>query len=181
VLSIRCILSPIDAKIKAISARPHMPIPTVKDSINVKFSNRAMPPPYGPNIGIVSGLNHRPQYLNSMYSIMLNVEDKQITNKFALFNLGFRPFFIGAVLFAVLSMLCWMLIYVFNFHVPLRTLSPLSWHAHEMVFGYSMAVIAGFLLTAVKNWTGIQTLSGSSLLFLFLTWVAARILAFTIG
>jgi len=110
---------------------------------------------------------------------MLDVESQQITNKFALFNLGFRPFFIGAVLFAVLSMLYWMLIYVFNFHIHLKTLSPMSWHAHEMVFGYSMAVIAGFLLTAVNNWTGIRTLSGSSLLFLFLTWMAARLLAFT--
>jgi len=109
---------------------------------------------------------------------MLDVEEQQFTNKFALFNLGFRPFFIGGVLFAILSMLSWMLVYVFNYHIHLKTLSPMSWHAHEMVFGYSMAVIAGFLLTAVNKWTGIRTLSGSSLLFLFLTWMAARLLAF---
>lgn len=108
-----------------------------------------------------------------------NVEVQKITTALALFNLGFRPFFIGAILFAVLSMLGWMLNYVFNFQLDLKTLAPMSWHAHEMVFGYSVAVIAGFLLTAVKNWTGIQTLNGPSLLALFLVWIAARILAFT--
>jgi len=72
-----------------------------------------------------------------------------------------------------------MLIYVFNFQLDLKTLSPMSWHAHEMVFGYSVAVITGFLLTAVKNWTGMQTLNGPSLLALFLIWIAARIFAFT--
>ncbi len=51
-----------------------------------------------------------------------------------------------------------------------------QWHAHEMVYGYSVAVIAGFLLTAVKNWTGEQTLYGPGLCGLFLLWVVARIL-----
>jgi len=55
----------------------------------------------------------------------------------------------------------------------------MTWHAHEMIFGYSIAVVAGFLLTAVKNWTGIQTLHGYPLLFLFLLWVLARILPFS--
>jgi uncharacterized protein involved in response to NO len=100
-------------------------------------------------------------------------------SKFALFNLGFRPFFLGAGIFAVLSMLCWMLIYIFNVQSSLTTLTPVSWHAHEMIFGYGMAVIAGFLLTAVKNWTSRQTLNGNLLLLLFLTWVAVRILPFT--
>jgi uncharacterized protein involved in response to NO len=52
----------------------------------------------------------------------------------------------------------------------------MSWHAHEMTFGYGMAVIAGFLLTAVKNWTGVQTLHGIPLLLLFLLWLTARLL-----
>ena len=114
-----------------------------------------------------------------MRNNVLSIEGQQITNKFALFHMGFRPFFLGAGLFAVLSMLCWWSMYVFNFQIPLKTLSPASWHAHEMVFGYCMAVIAGFLLTAVKNWTGIQSLNGPFLLSLFLIWLAARILAFT--
>ncbi|MCR1348121.1 NnrS family protein, partial [Acidithiobacillus ferrooxidans] len=53
------------------------------------------------------------------------------------------------------------------------------WHAHEMIFGYSMAVAVGFLLTAVKNWTGHQTLRGYGLLLLGLFWLMARIMPFT--
>lgn len=55
-------------------------------------------------------------------------------------------------------------------------LSIFQWHAHEMIFGYSLAVIAGFLLTAVKNWTGIQTLYGIRLFTLFILWATARFL-----
>jgi len=95
--------------------------------------------------------------------------------KFPVLNLGFRPFFIGAALFSVLSMLAWMGIYVFGWNWQ-PGLPAMSWHAHEMVFGYGMAVIAGFLLAAVKNWTGVQTLYGIPLLLLFLTWLTARVL-----
>lgn len=104
-------------------------------------------------------------------------EEIQAANRFALFNSGFRPFFLGAALFAVFSMIYWMCIYVFNFSPHLISFSPVLWHAHEMVFGYSIAVITGFLLTAITNWTGIQTLHGPSLLILFLLWIMARILA----
>ena len=99
--------------------------------------------------------------------------------KIALFNLGFRPFFLGAGVFAIISMLLWLFVYILNFQSSLRTFSPVSWHAHEMIFGYSVAVIAGFLLTAVRNWTNRPTLNGPSLLSLFLTWITVRILAFT--
>lgn len=90
---------------------------------------------------------------------------------------GFRIFFLGAAVYAVLSMLVWLWFYVAlgNIFVAM----PLTvWHGHEMVFGFAMAVVAGFLLTAVMNWTGIQTLNGWPLLCLFLLWAAARILAF---
>ena len=93
----------------------------------------------------------------------------------AILNLGFRPFFAGAAIFSVLSMLYWMAVYVLAWHW--QTALPAStWHAHEMVYGYGMAVIAGFLLTAVRNWTGVQTLHGIPLLLLFLLWLAARLL-----
>jgi len=95
--------------------------------------------------------------------------------KFPVLNLGFRPFFIGAALFSVLSMLVWMGMYVFGWSWQ-PALPAMSWHSHEMVFGYGMAVIAGFLLAAVKNWTGVQTLHGIPLLLLFLSWLAARLL-----
>ena len=98
------------------------------------------------------------------------------TGNNAVLNLGFRPFFAAAAVFAVFSMTVWMGVYVFGGQWPLAGLSAVSWHAHEMLYGYGMAVIAGFLLTAVKNWTGVQTLHGMPLLFLFLLWLTARVL-----
>jgi uncharacterized protein involved in response to NO len=69
-----------------------------------------------------------------------------------------------------------MAVYVFQLSLPLQNLSPSQWHAHEMIYGYSMAVIAGFLLTAVRNWTQIQTPHGSALAVLFSFWAIPRIL-----
>lgn len=107
----------------------------------------------------------------------------------ALFNLGFRVFFAGAGFLAVISISAWLLVYAFiNDYLPEITIldltqfkpfSPFQWHAHEMIYGYSLAVIAGFLLTAVKNWTGIQTLHGYPLALLFASWVIARLLWLT--
>jgi uncharacterized protein involved in response to NO len=93
-----------------------------------------------------------------------------------LFNLSFRPFFLGAGIFSVLSISLWSAIYLFQVSLPIQSLSVSQWHAHEMIYGYGLAVIAGFLLTAVKNWTGVQTLAGKPLLFLFSLWAAARLL-----
>lgn len=97
-------------------------------------------------------------------------------NKFALFNLGFRPFFLGAGVFAIISIVWWMLIYNTQNFVQISPISNSQWHAHEMLYGYGMAVVAGFLLAAVKNWTGRQTLYGKPLMGLFLLWCVARIL-----
>ena len=90
-------------------------------------------------------------------------------------SLGFRPFFIGAGLYAVLSIGLWMAVFLFSMPLPLTSVSIIEWHIHEMIYGYSIAVIAGFLLTAVRNWTGIQTLHGSGLLILLALWMLARI------
>jgi len=100
-------------------------------------------------------------------------------NSFALFQLSFRPFFLSAGLFAVLSISYWMLIYLFNYELSLSGMSTSQWHAHEMVYGYGMAVLAGFLLTAAKNWTGVQTLHGKLLMLLFASWALARGLLFS--
>ena len=94
----------------------------------------------------------------------------------ALFNLGFRPFFLGAAWFAVISMALWMAVYGFHYPLALDRISASQWHAHEMLYGYAIAVIAGFLLTAIRNWTGIATLSGLPLAFVFSLWLAARLL-----
>jgi uncharacterized protein involved in response to NO len=91
------------------------------------------------------------------------------------FSLGFRPFFIGAGLFGLLGIALWMAVFTFNLPLPVEHVSMVEWHAHEMIYGYSLAVIAGFLLTAVRNWTGIQTLHGTGLLILLGLWLAARI------
>ena len=114
---------------------------------------------------------------------MLNIETKQIPKPFALLNLGFRPFFLAAGGFATIAMLIWMGIVVFGWSIQPYG-SARIWHAHEMIFGYSLAVIAGFLLTAVKNWTNIQTPHGLPLAAIFLLWLAGRVLPFfsnTIG
>ena len=95
---------------------------------------------------------------------------------FALFNLGFRPFFLGAAIFAVLSIASWMAVYTSYSDIQISNIIPSQWHAHEMLYGYGMAVVAGFLLTAVKNWTGVQTPHGKPLLVLFALWCVARVL-----
>jgi uncharacterized protein involved in response to NO len=100
-------------------------------------------------------------------------------SQFALFNLGFRPFFLGAGAFAIVSIAFWAVIYLSRFTLPLVNITPSQWHAHEMIYGYSLAVIAGFLLTAVKNWTGIPTLGRQGLIILFSCWLAVRLLWLT--
>lgn len=100
-------------------------------------------------------------------------------NQFALFNLGFRPFFLAAGAFAILSIALWTVVYLFQVSLPLVNITPSQWHAHEMIYGYSLAVIAGFLLTAVKNWTGIHALGRQGLIVLFSCWLAVRLLWLT--
>ncbi|MDZ7841834.1 MAG: NnrS family protein [Gammaproteobacteria bacterium] len=109
---------------------------------------------------------------------MIELEIQQPTaprNGVSVLNLGFRPFFIGAMVFAVVTVAVWTLVYTLAVPVPFDGVSPFQWHAHEMIYGYSLAVIAGFLLTAVRNWTGRDTVNGVPLLALFCLWAAARV------
>ncbi|MFZ0106335.1 MAG: NnrS family protein, partial [Thiobacillus sp.] len=89
------------------------------------------------------------------------------------FALGFRPFFLAAGIWAVLLMALWIGILLGR--IDLGGWSPLVWHGHEMLFGFAVAVIAGFLLTAAQNWTGIRTPSGAPLAALFMLWLAGRL------
>lgn len=98
------------------------------------------------------------------------------SNKFSLFNLGFRPFFLGASIFSIISISLWSLIYLFQISPAIVLISDSQWHAHEMIYGYSLGVITGFLLTAIKNWTGIQTANGKPLMLIFAVWAMARLL-----
>lgn len=92
------------------------------------------------------------------------------------FRLGFRPFYIGTALFACLAIPFWVALFLG--HLSLATpVPPLLWHAHEMLFGFAAGVVVGFLLTAVKAWTGVQTPRGPILAGLILLWLAARIAA----
>jgi uncharacterized protein involved in response to NO len=101
---------------------------------------------------------------------------KQPINGFALFQLGFRPFFLGGTVFAVVSITWWLLSLLQFTPTPLLNTSASQWHAHEMLYGYGMAIIAGFLLTAVKNWTNLPTPTKLPLALLFGSWLLARIL-----
>lgn len=116
---------------------------------------------------------------------MLNIEgtvtDSKTDTDFGppLVRRGFRPFFLGAGIFAVISMATWMAVFVLGKPILFTGMNAYQWHAHEMFFGYTMAVVAGFLLTAIQNWTGISLLRGKPLAFLFLLWLLARILPFS--
>lgn len=97
--------------------------------------------------------------------------------RFALWELGFRPFYLLASVFAALSIALWALQFAgWLGHAYLN--GPL-WHAHEMVFGFVLAVIVGFLLTAGSNWTGRPTLKGPPLAALAALWLLARVLVLT--
>ncbi len=90
-----------------------------------------------------------------------------------LLALGFRPFFLAAGVWALFSLLVWLA--MLNAWLPFNVYyGATAWHAHEMLFGYAAAVIAGFLLTATRNWTGMPTASGAELAGLVLLWLAAR-------
>jgi uncharacterized protein involved in response to NO len=86
---------------------------------------------------------------------------------------GFRPFFLLAAVFAALIVPIWLLALAGVVH-PEGYLEPMIWHAHEMVFGYAVAVIAGFLLTAVATWTARETASGAPLIGLATLWLLGR-------
>ena len=91
----------------------------------------------------------------------------------ALFSYGFRPFFLGAAIWAALGMLLWLPQYFGELTLP-TAFGPLDWHIHEMIYGYVGAVIAGFLLTAIPNWTGRLPVNGMALAGLAGLWVAGR-------
>lgn len=95
----------------------------------------------------------------------------------ALFALGFRPFFLLSGLFAIFSIALWVPMFV-GWLPPNSYYGPIGWHSHEMIFGYSAAVIAGFLLTAARNWTQMATAQGWTLVALALIWGFGRILPF---
>lgn len=92
----------------------------------------------------------------------------------ALFSYGFRPFFFCGAIWSVACIVLW--IPQFRGELSLRTAySPLDWHIHEMLYGYVAAVIAGFLLTAIPNWTGRLPICGAPLAALAALWLSGRL------
>lgn len=113
---------------------------------------------------------------------MLKIEDSQSPAKsastgFALWYLGFRPFYLLASSFAALSIVLWVCQY--TGHLPASYVRNPAWHGHEMLYGYTLAVVAGFLLTAVRTWTGKPTPTGVPLIALAALWLAGRVLVLT--
>lgn len=106
---------------------------------------------------------------------VLQIEERKAPKRFALFDLGFRPFFLLASLYAVVAAGLWLAVYFFSAPLVPPGMPSTYWHAHEMVFGYGFAVVAGFLLTVVHNWTGIQTIQNAKLAALAGLWLAGRL------
>lgn len=108
---------------------------------------------------------------------MLNITDLELEQrKPPIFRLAFRPFFLFSSLFSVVSLLLWGMF----LNDPAQSWQPHGgwfwWHGHEMLFGFGSAIVAGFLLTAVQNWSGIPGLSGWPLAGLFSFWLVGRLL-----
>jgi uncharacterized protein involved in response to NO len=105
------------------------------------------------------------------------VEPDSNKSSWPILALGFRPFFLLAAIFAVVAVPLWLLVYQ-GLLTPASYLPPTVWHGHEMVFGFAVAVIAGFLLTAASNWTGRRTASGAWLGGLAALWILGRAVIF---
>lgn len=125
------------------------------------------------------GLSHSTNAASDILSILLPIEEplapKHSRPAFALFRLGFRPFFLFGSAFSIFALayfILWMSGIVSTWP---SVWDALIWHRHEMLFGYTGAIIAGFLLTAVPNWTGHPTPKGRNLMLLALLWLAGRV------
>ncbi len=96
----------------------------------------------------------------------------------AILAAGFRPFFLLSCVWAAVAIPLWLAVFTASAQIP-TALSPIVWHVHEMVFGFAAAVVAGFLLTAIPNWTGRMPLQGAPLAVLVVLWALGRIAELT--
>lgn len=110
---------------------------------------------------------------------MLNIVDKKAEEAIpAWLRLGFRPFFLLGSVYAIFAVVAWVIMFQTGQPDALKV-PALWWHAHEMIFGFAMAIVVGFVLTAVQTWTGINGTKHYRLLMLVGLWVATRILFWT--
>ena len=91
-----------------------------------------------------------------------------------LLSYGFRPFFLFGACYAALAILAWLPLFYGELALP-TAFAPRDWHVHEMLYGYIPAVVTGFLLTAIPNWTGRLPLQSWPLLVLVIVWAAGRV------
>jgi len=103
------------------------------------------------------------------------VSERQAYQGPAFFSYGFRPFFLGAALFAGVAIPAWVLMLA-GLGDAAALSGPRDWHVHEMVFGFLPAVITGFMLTAIPNWTDRSPIRGKELIVLFVLWLAGRLI-----
>jgi uncharacterized protein involved in response to NO len=105
---------------------------------------------------------------------MLALRRRRMAHSYPFFRGGFRPFFFGGAAWAVIAITLWICSLTGQIAFP-TAFDPLAWHRHEMLFGFVGAIIGGFLLTAVPNWTGRLPIAGWPLAGLFALWGTARI------
>ncbi|MDR9829105.1 NnrS family protein [Vibrio sp. FNV 38] len=110
---------------------------------------------------------------------MLNITDRRVEEGIApVLRLGFRPFFLLGSFYAIVAIALW--VWMFKTGAPaLLNVPPLWWHVHEMLFGFGMAIVMGFVLTAVQNWTGISGTKSYRLGGLVTLWLVVRVLFWT--
>jgi uncharacterized protein involved in response to NO len=95
-----------------------------------------------------------------------------------LLTAGFRPFFLAAAAWSVLALAAWLAMFSAGIDLPSR-FDPLNWHIHEMLFGFIMAAVGGFLLTAIPNWTNRAPVAGAPLAVLAALWLLGRLACLT--
>lgn len=110
---------------------------------------------------------------------MLNITDKKVEEAIpAVLRLGFRPFFLFGAVYAVIAIGLWVWMFQYG-QLPQLRVPALWWHVHEMLFGFAMAIVVGFVLTAVQNWTGINGTKHHRLAILVMLWLFPRLLLWT--
>ncbi|SAK49187.1 NnrS family protein [Caballeronia catudaia] len=118
---------------------------------------------------------------NTVFVVAPERRQPEHRRRFAPFNLGFRTFYLCGAAFGAVALSVWLLVLsgVPVFGGYLLRADPIGWHAHEMVFGFAAAIVAGFLLTAVRARTGHDTAKGATLAALALLWLAGRVLVWS--
>ena len=104
----------------------------------------------------------------------LTIHERRPEAGIAFFSAGFRPFFLLGAIWAAIAVPVWLAAYVHGYVLP-GALPAMTWHAHEMIYGYAVAAVTGFLLTAIPNWTGRLPIRGVPLAALATLWLAGRI------